>query len=152
MTLKAVGDDDDEGEPPSPKYWDAFGKIAYAPNPNHSMSLTVLLADDDLLFEENDEDDYVDVVSGYSSSYLWLNHQAVLGGSNFANIAAYAGEITVDRDFLAIDNWDDERFDLLDIREARYYGIRQEWQHHIAKRHYLRWGFDLRTYDVSYEF
>ena len=81
--LKAVADDDDDGAPPSPRYWDAFGKIAYAPNPNHSLSLTLLLADDDLLFEEFDDDETVDVVSGYTSSYLWLNHQAVLGGSSF---------------------------------------------------------------------
>ena len=54
--LKAVGDDDDEGEPPKPRYWDAFGKLAYAPSPNHSFSLTFLLADDDLLFEEIDDD------------------------------------------------------------------------------------------------
>jgi outer membrane receptor protein involved in Fe transport len=150
--LKAVGDEDDEGEPPSPRYWDAFGKIAYAPNPSQSLSLTLLLADDDLLFEEDDEDDFVDVVSGYASSYLWLNHQAVLGGSSFVNTAAYAGETTVDRDFLAIDDWEEERFELLDIREDRYYGLRQEWQHHIGKRHYLRWGFDIRTYDVSYDY
>ncbi|MDH3814256.1 MAG: TonB-dependent receptor, partial [Acidobacteriota bacterium] len=150
--LKAVADDDDDGDPPSPRYWDAFGKIAYSPNPNHSLSLTVLLADDDLLFEEFDDDDFVDVVSGYTSSYLWLNHQAVLGGSTFVNTAAYAGEITVDRDFLAIDDWEDEYFELLDIREDRYYGLRQEWQHNIGKRNYLRWGFDVRTYDVTYDY
>ena len=150
--LKAVADDGDDGDPPSPRYWDAFGKFAYAPNPNHSLSLTFLLADDDLLFEEFDEDETVDVVSGYTSSYVWLSHQAVLGGSSFVNTSLYAGEITVDRDFLAIDHWEDERFDLLDIRDDRYYGLRQEWQHHIAKRHYLRWGFDVRTYDVSYDY
>ncbi len=150
--LKAVSDDDDDDDPPSPRYWDAFGKFAYAPNPNHSLSLTVLLADDDLLFEEFDEDETVDVVSGYTSTYVWLSHQAVLGGSSFVNTALYLGEITVDRDFLAIDDWEDERFDLLDIRDDQYYGLRQEWQHHIAKRHYLRWGFDVRAYDVSYDY
>jgi len=150
--LKAVADDGDDGDPPSPRYWDAFGKFSYAPNPNHSFSLTFLLADDDLLFEEFDEDETVDVVSGYTSTYVWLSHQAVLGGSSFVNTALYAGEITVDRDFLAIDNWEDERFDLLDIRDDQYYGLRQEWQHHIAKSHYLRWGFDVRTYDVSYDY
>ena len=150
--LKAVADDGDEGEPPSPRYWDAFGKIAYAPNPKNSLSLTFLLADDDLLFEGFDDDETVDVVSGYTSSYLWLNHQGVLGGSTFVNTAAYVGEITVDRDFLAIDDWEDEYFELLDIREDRYYGLRQEWQHDIGKRNYLRWGFDLRTYDVNYDY
>jgi outer membrane receptor protein involved in Fe transport len=150
--LKAVGDDDDDGDPPSPKYWDAFGKLAYAPNPRHSLSLTLLMADDDILFEEFDEDDFVDVETGYTSTYLWLGHQAVVGKSSFVDTALYSGEITIDRDFIIIDDPVDERFDLLDLREDRFYGLRQEWQHGIAKRHYLRWGFDLRTYDVSYDY
>jgi hypothetical protein len=150
--LKAVSDDDDDGDPPSPRYWDAFAKIAYSPNHNHSLALTMLLGDDDLLFEEFDEDEEVDVVSGYASSYLWLNHQGVLGQSSFVNTALYGGEITVDRDFLVIDDPGEEQFDLLDIREDRFYGLRQQWQHDLGKRHYLRWGFDLRSYDVSYDY
>ena len=116
------------------------------------MSLTLLLADDDLLFEEFDEDETVDVVSGYASSYLWLNHQAVLGSTSFVNSAAYAGEITADRDFLIIDDPGEEEFTLLDIRKDRFFGLRQEWQHDLGKRHYLRWGFDVRSYDVKYDY
>jgi hypothetical protein len=150
--LKAVGDDGDDGDPPSPEYWDAFAKLAYAPSPSHSLSLTLLVADDNLLFEEIDQDDYVDVESGYASTYLWLGHQAVLGRSSFVNSGLYAGEITVDRDFLVIDDPGDEFFGLLDIRDNRFYGLRQEWQHDLGKRHYLRWGFDFRTYEVSYDY
>jgi outer membrane receptor protein involved in Fe transport len=150
--LNAVSDDEDDGEPPSPRYWDAFGKIVWGPNHSHSLALTMLLADDDLLFEEFDEDEEVDVVSGYASSYLWLNHQAVLGASSFVNSAVYGGEITIDRDFLVIDDPGEEQFDLVDIREDRFYGLRQEWQHDLGKRHYFRWGFDLRSYEVSYDY
>jgi hypothetical protein len=150
--LNAVSNDGSDGNLPSPKYWDAFGKIAFAPSPSQSLSLTALLADDDLLFEEHDQDDDFKIVSGYTSTNVWLNHQAVLGASSFVNTALYMGEITVDRDFYSIDDPVDERFDLLDIRDDQYYGLRQEWQHNIAKRHYLRWGFDVRTYDVGYDY
>jgi outer membrane receptor protein involved in Fe transport len=150
--LRATEDEGDDGEPPKPRYWDAFGKIAWAPNPSHSLSLTLLLADDDLLFEEDDEDEFVDVVSGYSSEYLWLNHQAVLGQSSFVSSGLYTGELTVDRDFLAIDEPGQEFFGLVDIRKDRFYGVRQEWQHDLSKSHYLRWGFDFRAYDVSYDY
>jgi outer membrane receptor protein involved in Fe transport len=150
--LNAVSDDDDDGDPPSPRYWDAFGKVAYSPSHSHAFSLTFLAADDDLLFEEFDEDEEVDVVSGYASTYLWLNHQAVLGASSFVNSAVYGGEITLDRDFLVIDDPGREEVELLDIREDRFYGLRQEWQHGLGKNHYLRWGFDLRSYDVTYDY
>ncbi len=149
--LNATGDDQD-GDPPSPKYWDAFAKLAVAPSPSQSLSLAVLLADDDLLFEEDDEDDFADVVSGYGSTYLWLSHQAVVGRSSFVNTAVYGGEITIDRDFLAIDDPEDEFFGLVDDRDDRFFGLRQEWQHDVAKRHYLRWGFDARSYDASYNY
>jgi hypothetical protein len=98
--LKAVGDDDDEGDPPDPKYWDAFGKLGYAPSPSHSLSFAFLLADDDLLFEEDDEDDFADVETGYTSRYVWLGHQGVVGSSSFVNTALYAGDVSTDRDFL----------------------------------------------------
>ncbi len=77
--LKATGGNDEDGDPPDPRYWDAFGKLAYAPNNKNAFSLAVLYADDDLLFEEDDEDEYVDVNSGYTSKYLWLGHQGVIG-------------------------------------------------------------------------
>ncbi len=150
--LRAVGtNDDDDGDPPSPSYWDAFAKLAYAPNPSNSLSLALLIADDEILFEEDDEDDSADVETGYGSTYLWLGHQGVLGSKSFVNTAVYVGEITVHRDFLIFDG-PNERLDLLDLRDDRFYGLRQEWQHDLSHRHYLRWGFDARKYDASYDY
>jgi outer membrane receptor protein involved in Fe transport len=150
--LKAVGDDDDEGDPPDPKYWDAFGKLGYAPSPSHSLSFAFLLADDDLLFEEDDEDDFADVETGYTSRYVWLGHQGVVGSSSFVNTALYAGDVSTDRDFLIIDDPEDELFYLDHIVDNGFFGLRQEWQHDLSKRHYLRWGFDVRRYDVTYDY
>jgi len=151
--LRAVGDDEgDDGDPPSPKYWDAFAKIGYAPNPSHSLSMAFLLADDTLLWEEEDEDDFADIETGYASTYMWLSHQGVVGPKSFVNSALYVGEISIDRDFLVIDEPGAEEFFLIDIRNDRFYGVRQEWQHDLGKRHYLRWGFDLRSYDVTYDY
>ncbi len=150
--LKAAGDDEDGSDPPDPRYWDAFAKLGYSPNANHNLSLTFLFADDDLLFDEDDEDGFADVQSGYTSSYLWLSHQAVVGTKTFVNSGLYGGNITVDRDFLWIDAESDERFDLLDIREDQFFGLRQEWEHELPGNQYLRWGFDVRSYDVPYDY
>jgi hypothetical protein len=147
--INATSDDDDD--PPDPRYWDAFAKLAYAPNPRHSLSLSFLFADDSLLFEEDDEDDFADVESGYTSKYLWLGHQGVVAANAFVNTALSLGDITIARDFLVIDDVD-EHFLLDDVREDRFFGLRQEWQHDLGKRHYLRWGFDTRSYDVSYDY
>ncbi len=147
--LNATGDDEDDQ--PDPKYWDAFAKLSYATSPSNSFSLSFLFADDTLLWEENDEDDFADIESGYASSYLWLGHQGVVGASTFVNTALYLGDITVERGFLVIDE-PAERFALDDVRDDRFYGLRQEWQHDLGGHNYLRWGFDLRSYDASYDY
>ncbi len=41
---------------------------------------------------------------------------------------------------------------MVDVRDDRFYGLRQGWQHEIGERNYLRWGFDLRHYEVSYDY
>ena len=149
--LNASGANDGDDNPPNPKYWDAFGKLAFAPNPGNSLSLSLLFADDSLLWEEEDVDEMADVETGYTSSYLWLGHQGVVGSNTFVNTAVYLGDITIDRGFLVTEE-PDERFALDDVRDDRFFGIRQEWQHDLGKRHYLRWGFDARSYDVKYDY
>ena len=149
--LKAVGDDDDDDDVPDPKYWDVFGKVAFAPGPSNSFSLAFLAADDTLVWDEEDEDEIAYVETGYGSKYVWLGYQGVLGQSSFVNAAAYLGDIAVDRDFFAV-NEPDERFELDDVRDARFFGLRMEWQHDLGKRHYLRWGLDGRSYDVGYDY
>ena len=147
--LKAVGDEEDDV--PDPKYWDAFGKLAYASSPSHSFSLAFLAADDTLVWDEEDEDEFADVETGYGSSYLWLGYQGVFGTKSFVNAALYLGEITVNRDFFVFNEYD-EQFVLDDVRDDRFYGLRMEWQHDLGKNNYLRWGLDARNYEVSYDY
>ena len=147
--LKAVGDEEDDV--PDPKYWDAFGKIAFSPNTSTSFSLAFLAAGDTLVWDEEDEDELAEIESGYDSSYLWLGYQGVFGARSFVNTALYAGELTVERDFFVFNEFD-EKFTLDDVRDDRFYGLRMEWQHDLGKSNYLRWGFDARNYEVTYDY
>jgi hypothetical protein len=145
--------DDDDGAPPDPRYWDGFAMLGYDPSSRHSLSLQVLASDDDLFFEEDDPDEVVDVTTGYGNQYLWLRHQGVVSGSSFANTSLYGGRVTVNRDILGYDLYDpDERVDVYDDRELDLYGIRSDWQHELSQRQYLRWGFELRSYDARYDY
>ena len=151
LVLDRVGDDDED--PPDPRYWDAFGVLGYDPSPRHALALQVLLADDDLLFEDEDPDEVVDAVTGYGSSSLWLRHQAVVADRAFVISTLYGGRVTVDRDLYWLDLGDiDETFDIADVRELDLYGLRQDWQLELSRRQYLRWGFELRSYDVGYDY
>jgi hypothetical protein len=151
IVLGMVGDEDED--PPDPRYWDAFGVLGYDPSPRHALALQLLVADDDLVFEEDDDDEVLDAVTGYGSSSLWLRHQAVVGDRAFVASTLYGGRVTVDRDLFWLDRGDlDETFDIDDVRELDLYGLRQDWQHELSRKHYLRWGFELRAYDVGFDY
>jgi len=150
--LKAASADENGNDPPEPRYWDLFGKISFAPNPSNSLSFSVLFADDDLVFREDDEGDFADVESGYTSRYAWLSYLAALGSDSFVSTALYLGDATVDRSFVVVNDPGSEELFLEDIREAKFFGLRMGWEHDLTQRHYLRWGFDARRYDTSYDY
>lgn len=150
--LKAAGADEDGDDPPEPRYWDFFGKISFAPNPSDSLSLSVLYADDDLIFRQDDEDEFADVESGYTSRYVWLSYLAALGSDSFVSTALYLGDVTVDRGFTVINDPGSEQLFLEDLRDAGFFGLRMGWEHDLSKHHYFRWGFDARHYDTTYDY
>jgi outer membrane receptor protein involved in Fe transport len=57
----------------------------------------------------------------------------------------------VDRDIFGYDD-PPEVFDLYDVRDLDLYGIRQDWEFDLADQHYLRAGFEARSYDVRYDY
>lgn len=152
IILNAAGADDDGNDPPDPRYWDLFGKLSFSPSPSHSLSLAVLLADDDLIFKQDDEDEFADVETGYTSRYAWLSSLNALSSSSFVTAALYVGEVSVDRGFVVINDPGSEELFLNDIRGSRLLGLRTGWEHDLSKRHYFRWGFDLRHYETDYDY
>jgi hypothetical protein len=147
--LKAVGDEEDDV--PDPKYWDTFGKLAYAPTSSTSFSLAFLVADDTLVWDEEDEDEIANVETGYGSSYLWLGYQGVFGTKSFVDAALYLGDITVTRDFFVFNEFD-EQFVLDDVRDDQFFGVRFQWQHDLGRNNYLQWGLGVRNYEVTYDY
>jgi len=152
LILNAAGADDGGDDPPDPRYWDLFGKLSYSPSPSHSLSLAVLVADDDLIFKQDDEDDFADVETGYTSRYAWFSSLNALGSSSFVTASLYVGEVTVDRGFIVINDPGTEELFLDDLRDSRFFGLRTGWEHDLSKRHYFRWGFDLRHYEADYDY
>lgn len=153
VVLDMVDEGGGDERPPDPRYWDAFGLLGFDPSPRHALALQVLAADDDLVFEEEDDDELVDVATGYGSSSMWLRHQAVVADRAFVTSTLYGSRITVDRDLFYLDMDElEETFDVDDVRELELAGLRQIWEHELARRHYLQWGFELRSYDVHYHY
>jgi hypothetical protein len=151
IVLDFVEDDDDDGAPPDPEYWDAYVSLGFDPSTRHSLTLQLLAADDNLLFEEDEVDEYLVFKTGYDSSYLWLRHTGVVGPKVFVNSSIYLGNVGVDREIFGFDD-PPEVFELDDVRDMDLYGIKQDWEIELSERQYLRAGFELRSYDVSYDY
>ena len=151
VVLEFAQDSDDDDEDPSPRYWDAFGKLAYQLTPSQSLSFKALAADDSLTYEEVDDvDDFDRVETGYGSAYLWLGHQALLGPKAFVDTIASVSRVDGERVANFLDG--PEFFDLTDDRALDIVALKQDWSYQPVERHYLKWGFEVRDYEAAYAY
>lgn len=114
------------GRRADPRYWDLFGKLGYHLRPDQQLELRLLLAADKFRVAG-------DLVGGgkyrsrWESSYLWLTHQASLGGSALAESMAWAGRlerIRVGKDAVQ----GGARFELDDSRTLEFVGVKTVWR------------------------
>ncbi len=150
--LLRIAEDDEDGddEDPSPRYWDAFGKLTYDLGASQSLSFNVLTADDSLDFEETDFDELTEVATSYGSSYAWLGHQALLSDRTVVDTVGSFSRVDGDR--LALSLEPDESFEVSDFRDVDVLGLRQSWSHQLSERQFLKWGFEARRYEARYAY
>ena len=138
-----------------PQYWDFIGKLEHSFSPTNVLTVSALLSDDSFDNEEAELDDFGflerdTIDSEYQNSYLWLNHQGALGDSMFVHTVLSAGRIDDDRS--ATEEGFGATAAIRDLREMDIFGLRQDWNAQISDRHYLKWGVEARSYDVSYDY
>jgi outer membrane receptor protein involved in Fe transport len=152
------GDEESEDEvrrASGPSYWDLIGKLEHSFSPANVLSLNVLLSSDSFEEEEMELDDFGDpesdtIDSEYENSYVWLNHRATIGDSMFVDTVLSAG--TVEDDRRATEEGFGASAAVRDLRAMDVLGLRQDWGFELSPRHYLKWGGEARSYDVSYDY
>ena len=144
------------GSREKPKYWDGFGKVEYRVRPNHLLSLHALHADDELDFVSSelvDPEDRETYLTSYSSSYLWLGHQGILGSRLFVDTIASVGQVERDRFGKEEDLEEIELgFTLSDDRRFDVFGLKQDWNFQWTENSYLTWGVDVRRLEARYAY
>ncbi|MDA8020735.1 MAG: TonB-dependent receptor [Thermoanaerobaculia bacterium] len=155
LILGLVGDDDEESSGSGPQYWDLIGKIDHPLTQSQTMTFNVLASDDSLEESEAEVDDFGfperdSIDSDYGNSYLWLTHQGILGHRMFVDTRLSGGR--VDRDRVAVEESFGLTSEIRDIRKMDVFDLRQDWNAELSDRHYLKWGFEARTYDVDYDY
>ena len=138
-----------------PRYWDFIGRVEHSFSPANTLSVSVLLSNDSFEEEEMELDDFGDfesdtIDSEYENSYLWLNHEVAIGESMFVETVLSAG--TVEDDRRATEEGVGASAAIRDLRAMDILSLRQDWRFQLSPRHYLKWGAEARSYDVSYDY
>jgi len=146
---------DEQSSGPGPRYWDAIGRLEHTFSPSNALAVSTLLSGDTFEEEEVELDDFDDlerdaIDSEYENSYLWLNHQGVIGDSSFVDTVLSAGTVSDDR--TATEEGISATAAVRDLREMDILGLRQDWGSQLSPRHYLKWGGEVRSYDVAYDY
>jgi outer membrane cobalamin receptor len=146
LVMKLMGEDANF----HPKYNDVFGKYTYRLSDAHKLQASLLRSHDDLDFVEADEDHSN---TEYGNTYTWLSIDSALSPALHARTTLLGGRISGQRDgetFLA--NGRSIDFSVRDVRKFDFLSLRQDWNFAPAPKHYLKWGFDVRRLDASYDY
>ena len=148
LSTEDSGDDDQ----PSPRYWDLFGKVDYDLHPSHTLGFRILGSEDTLSFEETEDGDYAVADTAYGNQYVWIIHQGILSSQMFVDSALAAGTLDRSRSIEVDEAGESDFFLVRDERDTTTYTLRQDWNYQLSQRQYLKWGFELRSYDADYNY
>ncbi len=156
LVLKLSGAGEDEENPgdedPAPRYWDLFAKVDYDLTPAHTIGFKVLAAIDTLDFDEREDDESFKADTSYGNQYVWATHLGLLSSKTFVETVLSAGKIDRDRNALFTEISPADFFVISDQRDTEVLTLRQDWNHQLSDRQYLKWGFELRSWDASYDY
>jgi hypothetical protein len=137
---------DEEGI--DPRYYDVLGKVIYQLSPAHRISVNALRAGDTGFLE--DDDGVGTISSAYGSTYGWITWDAELGARLKVATQASTGALDWKRD--ATEHGTGNDYDVKDIRDFRYVGVKQDWQANLSDRFMLKWGGELRSGSAEYDY
>jgi len=147
LVLKLIGEEDQL----SPDYYDVLGKVQYRLSDRHTLAAHVLRSGDQFDLLEEDEGDKVN--SGYGNTYGWLTLKSFPSQKLFAQTVLSAGRVTRDRtgtDFSGANQ--QVRAYVAETRAFQVYGLKQDWHYNLSDRHFLKWGFDLKSLNADYDY
>ncbi|NQZ81222.1 MAG: TonB-dependent receptor [Colwellia sp.] len=154
MILKAMDDETNKFEP---IYADAYGKLSYQLNDEHEITLSLLYAFDDEIYDDQivNANGFIEEkkkISGkYSSSYLWLSLHSQWNDKLTSTIIVSAGAIDEDRNG---DNFEPQEVDILvdDYKKFTFIELKQDWKYRFSNDQIWQWGLDLKSLDAEYDY
>lgn len=141
LASRAIGKED-------PQFWDALGKVELDTSLG-TWSGHLLHAADELAFSVI-ATDIEKLANDYRSTYGWVTHRAAPGSRLLVETLVSRAEIERDRASEGLE--EDGGYQLHDRRELRVSALTQSWDLQVAPRHLVRWGGELRRYEVFLDY
>ncbi len=157
LILDLVGPEDEETEKregSGPAYWDFNAKVGYRFDAGHELTSRILWSDDRNDQEEweieDGEPEYEFWDTSYGNASLWLHYGLVLGRRAYVSTVASYNRVDRDRSLVGEDSMSTQT--IRDKRDLDVLGLRQDWSLEASTTHSLKWGFDLRRFDASFDY
>ncbi len=144
ILLKLIGEDANI----KPRYYDVLGKAVYQLSPRHRLAARVLRAGD--TGSMVDDDGVGTINSNYGSTYAWLTWQADFSERLGVATQLSTGALSWER--RAEEHGTGNDYDVRDIRDLDFLGIKQDWRASISERFALKWGAELRRGRTDYDY
>jgi hypothetical protein len=141
------------GEQENPVFWDAFGKLVLNQGSGREVRGNVLFSGDLLDFTEVEGEERETFKTSYRNVYAWLRRQTVSGRDLATSIQVSYSR--VERDRQGSENLEGDSivpsFSLEDKRRLDSLVVAADWLLERT-RHTLRWGGEVGTQEVRYDY
>lgn len=146
--VKAI---DDPSSDVTTDYYDVLAKIEHRIGRRSELSANLLVAYDDLGYNEVADDEVQDVRAEYASYSAWLNLRTQWSPRLFSQTVLSAGRLTRERTGV-VDDVEDGRLEVDDNRAFEFAGLGQDWTIELSSRNILRAGFDIVRQEAVYDY
>jgi len=153
LVIRLIGED----ERLSPQYYDVFGKVSWQAGRSSVLTAHALHAGDAFGLHGSDDNglDFVDLDTGWGSSYGWLTWDWTPSLRLSATTMGWVGRVTRNRDGLVVDYGRPDMPDSIladDDRDFTFAGIRHDLGIELSDRVMLKAGFDARRLHADYSY
>jgi hypothetical protein len=131
-----------------PRYYDIFAKAQYDFGAAGRVALHVLRASDAFRYLQKDDPN---IASDYTSDYAWLTWDDHFGSRLKEATVLSTGFLDWRRDGDASDNGVPSAV-ITDHRTLDRVGLRQDWTFDLMPNAMLKWGFDAKREEASYDY
>ncbi len=132
-------------------YYDVLAKIQHQIGRRSELSANLLVAYDDLGFNQVAVDEVQDVRAEYGSYSAWINTQTQWSPHVFSQTVLSAGRLTRERTGV-VDDVEDGRLDVDDHRAFDFAGLGQDWTVELGPHNILKTGFDIVRQEAVYDY